>query len=217
MEESRKQLNVSGCPENDAPKLEERKLECAQQQFSEKGIMSRSFTVEMSEILDAFEKMLSLHFSKLLNVFEDKIALDHFKEEQVRQLHNELQSYKTNLLAKAMRPLVIGMIRLHEDMGKMVDFFQTSDKDKLEHDHVLRSFERLQEDILNVLDQNGIIPYRELSREFNPVRQRVLRKVPTSDSILVGRIAESLRYGFEQGDMVIQKEGVAVYMLAEEG
>ncbi len=227
MEKSCEKLNKQESIMDDAPASEEEDNTSIQEQESEDKTpdsceeasevpISSPPSVNIEEILDRFEETVASHCSELLKAFERKLALDSFKEEQIRELHNELQSYKADLLAKAIRPLVMGMIRLHEDMGKMVEFFQKSDEDKLERERVLRNFEGLREDIVEVLNQNGIIAYRESGEEFNLRRQRVLRKVPTSDPSLVGRVAEPLRYGFEQGDMIIQKEAVAVYVLAEE-
>ena len=172
----------------------------------------------IDEIVHRFEEAVGARCSEILEAFQEKLAYDRFKEEQVRQLHSELQSYKSDLVAKAMRPLVAGMIRLHEDMGRMVDFFQESEDDKLERERVLKNFAGLREDIIEVLDQSGIVAYNDSGpgQEFNPRRQRLLKKVPASDPDLVGKVVESLRYGFDHGDTNVQKEAVSVYAQAEQ-
>jgi molecular chaperone GrpE len=215
MEKSRENINENEPAINEAPERAENEKIGAQEEESKENMTDFSLA-NVQETLNTFEEKVASHFLELMEAFERKIALDRFKEEQIRQLHNELQSYKADLLAKAMRPLVTGMIRLHEDMGKMVEFYQKSDEQRLEREGVLKNLEGCCEDLITVLDQNGIIAYKESGDEFNPRRQRILRRVPTSDPERVGQVAESLRFGFEQGDMMIQKEAVAVYVFAED-
>jgi molecular chaperone GrpE len=150
----------------------------------------------------------------IMVAFNDKIAYDKFKDEQVRRLHDELQSYKSDLLTRAIQPFVMGMIMIHEDIGKALESIHALGADDHEFGKIIRFVEAFREDIETLLIQNGINTYREESNIFNGKRQRVLRKVPTPDPESVGRIVQSLRPGFERNDSIIQKEAVAVYVAA---
>ena len=64
-----------------------------------------------------------------------------------------------------------------------------------------------------LLEENGIVEYRDIDEKFNPARQQVVKKIPTPNKELVGMVVESIRPGFELGNVVIRKEKVAVYIL----
>jgi hypothetical protein len=72
-----------------------------------------------SENADDLKSVLLGVEARLTEVFERKLAFDGFKEKQIDRLHEELQSYKGDLLRKATRPLLSALIKLHGDVIRL--------------------------------------------------------------------------------------------------
>jgi molecular chaperone GrpE (heat shock protein) len=153
---------------------------------------------------------------QILHAFEQKLVYDRGKEEQISRLHEELQTYKANLLAKTNRPFIIGLIRMHDDLAKVGQDIRQRETESLTPEKVAELLEGFQEDIEILLEQHGVAAYREQAERFDPRRQMALRTVPTGAPDQVGIIASPLRPGFEQDGTIVQKERVAVYALSKE-
>ena len=163
------------------------------------------------EELSRVEAVIQAGVESILKAFDAKLAYDASKQVQVDRLHEELQQHRSDLVTRAARPLVRGMVRLHDDIGKLVSALRAKSADELSPERFFSLLEGLQEDVEIVLGQNGIATFREPSGPFDPRRQRVLRKVTTCEEELAGAVAESLRPGFEQGTEILEKERVATF------
>jgi molecular chaperone GrpE (heat shock protein) len=169
---------------------------------------------EVTARLGELEAAIATGFEQVLKSFEQKLAFDQFKEDQISRLHNELQEYKGGLIAKTARPLINGIIRFHDDVGRIVEALQKCNIAELTPDRFFKVIQGFLQDIEIVLRDNGVEAYSEAGDTFDPHRQKALTTIPSTDSAIAGRIAARLRPGFEQGGIVLQKERVAVYVLA---
>lgn len=147
----------------------------------------------------------------LLQAFEAKLAYDQSKQVQIDRLHDELQQHRGDLVARTVRPLINSIIRLHDDAGKLLGSLKDKPEDELTPKRFFRLFDGFQEDLEGLLGDNGVTAYREVGGPFDPRRQRLLRKIPTSNEALAGLVAESLRPGFEQGTQILEKERILAY------
>lgn len=166
---------------------------------------------EAGDVATRLEGCVQAGVARVLEAFEHKLAYDAAKQRQIDLLHEELQQHRSDAISRASRPLVHGVIRLHDDIGKLVASLREKAHAELSPERFLALLEGLQEDVELVLSQNGIAAFRETGNALDLRRQRVLRKVPTSDSSLADKVAESLRPGFEQRGEVLEKERVAAY------
>jgi molecular chaperone GrpE len=155
-------------------------------------------------------ELLNNKMNKLLNLFEDKLSFDSFKEQQIDKLHSELQEYKSNLLAKINRPLINGLICMYDDLDKTLNKIRNDDEFSQKS---IKIIENIFEDIKILLEENSVISYYEINETFNPTKQQLAKKIMTKDIELVGKVAFSLRPGFELDNVIIRKEKVAVYVL----
>ena len=173
----------------------------------------QSLIKEMHQSSKQVKEYLKMSFADIMTQFEQKLAYDISKQQQIDRLHHELQQYRTDLIAKTNRPFVNGITHMHDDIGKLVESLKAKSNEYLTADRFFKILENLQDDIEILLDQNGVMVFREIGNTFQPRRQQVLRKIETSDELAVGHVAAKIRPGFEQGDELIRKERVAVYIL----
>ncbi len=157
------------------------------------------------------EALIATSVSSILGEFRDKLALDRFKEDQISKLHEEVQAFRNDLVLRTVRQVLQGLIRLHDDMGKVLASLRERPAEELTPERLFRQIEGFQDDVELLLGQHGVERFEAAVEEFDPRRQTAMRTVPAGDPAQVGRIAERLRPGFEQGETLLQKERVAVF------
>ncbi len=166
---------------------------------------------DLAASLEPIQATMAQGFADLLRAFEDKLAYDRSKERQIDRLHAELQEHKRDLVAKIKRPLIQGLVRLHDDLGKVVTALGRRPVEQLTPERFFGAFGGFADDIELLLGQHGIEAYSAPGEDFDPRLQTALRTEATDDADLVGTIAERLRSGFSEGETLLQKERVAVY------
>jgi|GEM_PF-2746720 len=160
----------------------------------------------------ALETSMADGFAAVMEMFNAKLAYDATKQQQIDLLHKEVVQHRANLAANLVRPYVNGLIGLHDDIGRLVSSLKAKPVEEITPLMVFGLFDGLQDDVEILLGQNGIKAFRDPPGQFNPARQRLLRQVPTGDPSLAGLVADSVRPGFEQDNVIIEKERVSVYV-----
>jgi molecular chaperone GrpE len=171
----------------------------------------------VSERLDRIERLLAEGLAGPLCELRDQLALDHFREQQIDRLHQELQGYKTDLLRRAIRPLLLGLIRLHDNLGKVQDSLRQVPPAELRPERITGFLDGFRGDLELLLEEHEVLRFETAGERFDPHRQTAARTVPAADPGSVGHVAERLRPGFAQGEAMLQKERVAVYVAAAGG
>lgn len=161
--------------------------------------------------IESLEELVSRGFQQLGRRFDDRLAYDATKERQIDRLHEELQGHKRDLLAKTRRPLIQGLVRLHDDLGKTKTALKRRPAEELTPERFFRTLEDLAEDIELLLGQHGVESFTHPEKRFDPQQQTALVTQDTEDQGMVGLVAARLRPGFIEGNMILQKERVAVY------
>lgn len=157
------------------------------------------------------EAQVAAEAGKILQAFADKLALDGFREEQVERLHAELQQHREGMLERATRPLLNAVIRVHDDLGKVVASLRARPPEEITPERTFRVLDGFREDLELLLAQHGVEPFEPVDDIFDPRLHTALRTVHTGDPGLTGRIAERLRPGFSHGEALLQKARVAVF------
>jgi molecular chaperone GrpE (heat shock protein) len=168
----------------------------------------------LSSAVERLETAIAAGVTSILGELQDKLALDRFKEEQITKLHEELQGYKNDLVSRAARQILQGVIRFHDDVGKVAASLRQRPVEELTPERFFQQLDGLQDDVELLLGQHNVERFEVSGEEFDPRRQTALRTISTDDPARVGRIAERLRPGFQQGETLLQKERVAVYAAA---
>ena len=164
--------------------------------------------------LARLEARIEAGIAEVLAEFRGKLAYDATKQEQVDRLHAELQGHRADLVGKAVKPLLLGLVRLHDDVGKVLGALREKPEADLTPALLLRHIAEIQDDVALLLGQHGAETFTVMGDAFDPRRQTAARMVPTDDAARVGGVAARVRPGFEIGDAVLQKERVAVYTAA---
>jgi len=169
---------------------------------------------ELVALLQSLERSLEDGLADLQRSFQDKVAYDRAKDQQIGRLHDELQEHKLDLLARAKRPLLQGLIRLHDDLEKVVASLRRKPEEDLTPERLFLVLEGFREDLEMLLGQNGVETFQVPGESFDPNRQTSLKTEPTTEESRVGTIAARLRPGFNEGEVLLQRERVAVYVLS---
>jgi len=166
----------------------------------------------LADRIDAIEAQLT----DLRTAQEERWRSDQFREEQVQNLHTELQQYKVDFIGRALKPVLTALIQLHTEASRLVEGIAARSTDTIETSEAADILNGFQEELETVLSYQGVAIFRDEERGniFNPKRQQVLKSVEVHDETLHGQIAERKRPGFERAGKLLQKERVNVYVKA---
>lgn len=162
------------------------------------------------ELCDSLKK-LSEQVEQMNQLFLQKIAHTTHEEKIVDQMHAELQKYKQDMYAQLVRPILLDMMEIRDSILRMSANYAA--KPEGEQAIPLKTFSDYAYDIQDVLEKNNIAIYdSKEGDEFNPIRQKAVKKVPTPTEEQHGKVAESLSSGYEYLGKTISPEKVAVYV-----
>ena len=162
---------------------------------------------------DRLVETLNAGVDRVLRAFDEKIRYDATKQQAIDRQHEELVGYRADLVARAARPFVYGMIHHHAQIGKLVAGVRDKAVAEMPSTEVCGLLESLQEDVEQVLGENGVAAYRaDAAEPFDPARQTVVGKaLPTDDEARSGTIAACLGPGFERDGRILYKARVSAY------
>jgi molecular chaperone GrpE (heat shock protein) len=123
----------------------------------------------------------------------------------IKQLHAELQESRAGLHWRILKTVLIDLVRLHDDLtAASAKALESVD----DHKRVLLEF---RQEVLDLLDRHGFVPFTHEGDHFDPKRQDAVRRIVTSDSASIGLVAERLAVGFKDESKVLRPEKVAIY------
>lgn len=138
--------------------------------------------------------------------FDEKIAVDTHKNELFDKLYKERDEYKNDLYGKLLKPFITGAIQIITDLRMYISKMET-----YEVERSLNYLKSLPDDIIELLENNGVELYTEEGDSFNPRTQRAKKLVETDDVSLNNKIAERLEEGFRWNGVMLRPEYVSVY------
>lgn len=143
--------------------------------------------------------------------FDNKIAEDEHKAQLFDKMYNELQSYKTDLYAKILKPFVLSTITLLDDTNTFLG--KLAENESALAEKYLRS---LPDDLVDILEANGVTLYEDDVDIFNPRTQRVVKKVPTEKPEFDNSIAKRVRKGYSWNGANLKPELVWIYKYGQD-
>ena len=147
----------------------------------------------------------------LEKLFATKIMHSEHEKKIVDQMHRELQKYKDDMYAQILRPILLDIIAMRDSILKQLK--EHRNKPDGEQHIPLQMFETYAFDTDEILEKNSIEIYKsDANSDFEPMRQRAIKKIQTDDQSLHGKVAESLIDGYNYQNKTISPEKVAVYV-----
>ncbi len=176
---------------------------------------NRDATTAGNDSPDRLVATLNAGVDRILRAFDEKIRYDATKQQAIDRQHEELLGYRADLVARAAGPFIYGMIHHHGEISKLVAAVRQNSAAEMPSTKVCNLLQSLQEDVEQVLGENGVTAYRaEAAEPFDPVRQTVVgRALPTDDEARSGTIAACLGPGFERDGKILHKARVSAYRL----
>lgn len=138
--------------------------------------------------------------------FDKKIHEDTHKNELFDKMYNELQSYKTDLYAKILKPFIMSTITFLDDTKTFIERLGENDAEAAE-----KYLRGMPEDIVDILESNGVELYEDESEKFNPRTQRVVKQVPTDNPDYDNSIVKRVRKGYCWNGVNLKPELVWIY------
>lgn len=182
----------------------------ADSDFTDGGDESSSGRSQMETISDGLQK-LSDKVEQMNQLFVQKIAHTTHEEKIVDQMHAELQKYKQDMYAQLVRPILLDIIEIRDSILRMSANYAS--KPEGEQRIPLKTFSDYAFDVQDILEKNNITIYdSNEGDDFNPIKQKAIKKVTTPVEELHGKIAESLSSGYEYLGKPISPEKVVVYV-----
>lgn len=170
---------------------------------------------EKNNIKNFSNKDIDDKLDEVLSLFREKILYDETKEKQIDKLHSELQVYKQDVVFKATKPMLNGIIYIYDDIDKMIQRYEEN-PEELVLKKMMNILKTLKEDIEILLEENGITQFsEEFKIKFDPKTQQLIKKIPIGNKEKVGEVIERIRPGFENVTEIIRKERVSVYVYDE--
>lgn len=176
------------------------------------SLPANSSDVGLQRQLEAIESRLDT----LLHDFETKLKYDAAKDRQLDALHKELQAHRDDLYFKILRPVLMDLIAMYDDLHSIARHDDGRDSANLSEGEVRmrRNLGSFADSIEEILERYGVSAFTEEGDLVSPQRQRSIKQVETSEAAQDRRIAEKLRKGFCHGDKILRPEIVATYKVA---
>lgn len=164
---------------------------------------------KLAEVLET-QQLLLERMDSMNNLFSERIMHTDYEEKIIDQMHRELQKYKEDIYAQLIRPILLDVIEVRDSIMRMAAVFL--EKPEGEQCIPNKTFADYAFDLQDILEKNDVEIYRsKVGDDFVPTRQRIIKKTPTSDETMHGKVAESLSCGYSYGGKTISTEKIAVY------
>ena len=144
--------------------------------------------------------------------FESKIKFDQKKNDQIDTLHKELQEYKDDIYHKMLQPVLMEMIQAIDQWNKLIDSYREKSVKELDPLKMLRVMESFPEDLVFILNNQGVDVHGQEESVFDPFRQKTNKRIPSDNPAENKRIAKRVRPGYDWNGKVLRKEIVDVYI-----
>lgn len=161
------------------------------------------------EKINQVDQKINEKIDQMNSLFINKIQSIDFERETADKLHKELQEYKNDIYFQLIKPFIMDIISVREDMKKNIENINET----LEYE-TLEFLQSYIEQLKIILENNDIEVYSTNTAEdknFNPKKQRVVKQIKTSDESLHGKVYNILTDGYTYKEKVISPERVEVY------
>lgn len=156
---------------------------------------------------------LGQRLTRLEKHFETKILYDQAKDQTIDALHRELQDYRDGLQFQHLRPLVVDVLTVYDDLSAVLERF-LAEAPEAASEVVAGLFEQLfalRDDLGGALEKHGFELYEHPGEVVDRAFQRVQATIPTDDPARDRTVARRVRRGLRYGERVIRPEIIEAY------
>ncbi len=179
---------------------------------NETDATNRQKTMTDTNLIENKLESIQQQLEHLYQEFQIKIRDDAQKEVIIDRLHQELQGYRENALKKHFKTTVMDIISVVDGIRKTTNHYRSQDPDEHNPEKLLNLLENIPSELEDLLDLQGIQPFTFTDNAFDPVRQKTIKKIKSSEREKNRTVAESLRPGYEWDGHILRREMVAVYI-----
>lgn len=167
------------------------------------------------EIIDPIQiKLEEIHegLDGLRRDFEIKLKNDAQKNRIIDGLHQELQAYKNDIVKSHLRSMVMDVIQFIDNTRKLTQHYGAMDPADMDPGKLFLLLDGIPSELEDLISRQGISPFTCEAREFDPGRQRAIKRLPTPDPEQDKTVAETLHPGYLWDGQVIRPEMVTVHV-----
>jgi molecular chaperone GrpE len=160
-----------------------------------------------ANVVSSIER-LTEEMQRLREDFDTKVKYDASKERLIDTLHKELQTYREGFHFKILRPVLMDLISMHDDLDRLLE--DIGAKDMLSPT-MMRNLRSFQESIEDILQRYEVQAFTAEGETFVSGKQRILKVVEVGDPTQDRYIARRVRKGFEYDGRMLRPEIVEIY------
>jgi molecular chaperone GrpE (heat shock protein) len=167
---------------------------------------------ELTESAQREEQLIQL-VNEQNRLFKTRFSQDEQKEKLIDKMHEELQKLKADLYKNLVRPVLLDVIHIRDNMHRM-----EADLNKKYPEGMvpIKTFSDYGVDLADLLEEHGVEIFEEKTgTPFIPVKQKVINRLVTYEKDRSGIIARSIGSGYIYNGQVISPQRVDVYYFEE--
>ena len=153
--------------------------------------------------------MFQVHLNKLTEAFNKRFLNDKAKDQAFDKLYESMQEYKDDFLANAKKPVFLDLIRLNDDIQKML---ASNDENDSADSETNKKLELVSDVIIEILYRNDIDVITEAPEQFDRNFQKAVKRISTDSKDMDRKVDEILKIGFIHGSQIIRPQEVSVYI-----
>jgi len=167
---------------------------------------------ELAESSKREEQLIQL-VNEQNKMFKTRLLHDEQKEGLIDKMHDELQVLRSNLYKNLMRPILIDVLQIRDNVRRMETDLYKKYPDGL---IPIKTFSDYSFELADLLEDHDVEIFDEKpGTPFIPIKQKVINRLATSDKNLSGIIVRSVSSGYMYNGQVISPQKVEVYYFNE--
>ena len=153
---------------------------------------------------------ISSRIDELNKQFSQRISYSEHEKIVLESMHRELQEYKQDLYSQIIKPIIMDVIDVRDSIVRISSEYLK--KPEGEQAIPNKTFSGYALDLQDLLERYNVeVSRSEPGVHYTPIKQRVLKKIPTADESLHGTVAESLSFGYSYLGKVLSPEKIVMY------
>jgi len=168
-----------------------------------------------TDLLDALQAIRA-ELEELSRGFDSKLKYDAHKNKVIDDLHQSLQDYRDGLLKKYLKRIFSDVIKIVDDVRKLTGHYREQPFTEENSAKLIQYLDDVAHDLEDIFAWEGVVSFNTESDILDPVRQRVVNKIETTEPAKDKLIAQRLRPGYEWDGKIIRPEIVSIYICNNE-